>query len=162
MTDPLLTRMANLTAQGARRMAPRGDHRSGSGKRKPGLQLASSIGIESKSTVHTIKKTVGSKNAYTATVHQGSEAHYINGKGRMLKFQWERGNLLLAARRSGRIRGRGPSSRLRRRGDFFYFVSVYHPGNRRPVRFLTTPMNLYGRVLGFRTTTTPVSQSRLP
>jgi hypothetical protein len=160
--DPLLSRMATLVAQGARRMAPRGDHRSGSGTRKPGLQLASSIGIESKSTTHTIVKRVGSSKQYTATVHQGSTAHYIHGRGKKLKFEWERGNLLLAARSRGRIRGRGPSSRLRRRGNFFYFVTVYHPGNRRPVRFLTTPMSLYGRLLGFRVSSTPASRSRLP
>lgn len=109
-----------------------------------------------------ITDRVGSTKNYAATVHQGSEAHYIHGRGKMLKFQWERGNLLLAARRSGRISGRGRSSRLRSRGNFFFFATVHHPGNKRPVRYLTTPMHLYGRMNGFRTTSTPVSRSRLP
>ncbi len=162
LAGPHVRRMANLTVQGARRMAPRGDHRSGSGDRQPGVQLAQSMIIESESTVNRIVERVGSRKNYAATVHQGSSPHFINAHGRLLKFQWERGNLLLAARSSGRIRGRGPSSRLRRRGNFFYFVTVHHPGNKRPVRYLTTPMHLYGRILGFRTTSTPVSRSRLP
>ena len=160
--EPLMRRMANLTAQGARRMAPRGDHRSGSGTRVRGVPLATSIRVESQTNVHSIVKRVGSTKSYAATVHQGSSAHFIRGKGRMLRFEWERGNLLLAARQCGRIRGRGPSSRLRKHGNFFYFVTVHHPGNKRPVRFLTTPMHLYGRLNGFRTTSTPVSRSRLP
>jgi hypothetical protein len=154
--------MSNLTIQGARRLAPRGDHFSGSGVRKPGVALASSLIIESHSSNEEIVERVGSRSNYAATVHQGSSPHEISNHGRLLKFRWERGNLLLAARAQGRIRGRGRSARLRRRGDFFLFVRVRHPGNRRPVRYLTTPMHLYGRLLGFRTTSSPVSRSRLP
>ena len=159
---PHVRRASNLMIQGARRLVPHGDHRSGSGSRKLGVNLATSLVIDSHSTVTSITERIGSRNNYAATVHQGSSAHFINSHGRKLKFEWERGNLLLAARRSGRIRGRGPSARLRRRGDFFYFVQVFHPGNKRPVRYLTTPMHLYGKLYGFRTTSTPASRSRLP
>jgi hypothetical protein len=159
---PLVRRTSNLIIRAARRMAPRGDHRSGSGVRKPGLQLAQSMQIETRTTVDSIVERIGSTKSYAATVHQGSSGHTIRGHGRMLRFEWERGNLLVAARSSGRLRGRGPSRRLRRRGNFFLFVSVYHPGNKRPVRYLTTPMHFYGRMMGFRTTSTPASRSRLP
>lgn len=162
LTGPHVRRASNLMIQGARRLAPRGDHKSGSGSRKPGVSLVQSLVIESHSTITSITERIGSRNNYAATAHQGSSPHFINSHGRKLKFEWERGNLLLAARRSGRIRGRGPSSRLRRRGDFFYFVQVFHPGNKRPVRYLTTPMHLYGKLYGFRTTSTPASRSRLP
>lgn len=162
LAGPKVRRTSNLIIQGARRLAPRGDHRSGSGARRPGQQLVPSLLIDSHSTVNTIVERVGSRVDYAATVHQGSSAHYIHSRGKMLKFAWERGNLLLAARRSGRIRGRGRSSRLRPRGDFFFFATVYHPGNKRPIRYLTTPMHLYGRLNGFRTTSTPASRTRLP
>jgi hypothetical protein len=159
---PLIRRTSNLIVRAARRMAPRGNHRSGSGVRKPGVQLAQSMQIETRTTVYSIVERVGSTKSYAASKHQGSSPHFIRGHGRMLRFEWERGNLLLAARSTGRLRGRGPSSRLRRKGNFFLFVSVYHPGDKRPVRFLTTPMHLYGRMMGFRTTSTPASRSRLP
>lgn len=148
--------------QGARRLAPRGDHRSGSGERKPGLPLIDSLRSETHTSTDTIVERIGSTKVYAASIHQGSSPHFINGHGRMLKFEWERGTLLMAARSSGRIGRRGRSRSLRRRGDFFYFVTVHHPGNKRPVRFLTTPMHLYGRIYGFRTTSTPVSRTRLP
>ena len=161
LTGPYVRKTTDLILQGARRQAPRGDHLSGSGARQPGQTLAASLTIQSDMTLNSIVERVGSKKNYAATVHQGSTPHYINGHGKLLKFQWERGNLLVAARASGRIRGRGPSRNLRKRGNFFFFVRVHHPGNKRPVRYLTTPMHLYGRMRGFRTTSTPVSRSRL-
>lgn len=147
---------------GARRLAPRGDHRSGSGVRKPGVPLVQSLKIQAHSATNMITERIGSDKEYAASMHQGSSPHYINSHGKMLKFEWERGSLLMAARSSGRIKGRGRSRKLRQRGNFFYFVTVHHPGNKRPVRYLTTPMHLYGRIHGFRTTSTPVSRSRLP
>lgn len=162
LAGPHVRRLANLTIQGARRLAPRGNHMSGSGRRQPGEALIPSLVIDSHSAIDTIVERVGSRKRYAATIHQGSSPHRINNHGRLLKFEWERGNLLVAARSSGRLRGRGPSRRLRRRGNFFFFVTVTHPGNKRPVRFLTTPMHLYGRLLGFRTTSTPAARSRLP
>jgi hypothetical protein len=135
---------------------------SGSGVRKPGETLRQSLKIDSHSTVHSIVERVGSEKKYAATMHQGSSGHIIHGHGRQLRFEWERGNLLVAARSSGRLRGRGPSRRLKKKGNYFFFKLVHHPGNKRPVRYLTTPMHLYGRMMGFRTTSTPVSRSRLP
>ena len=155
---PHVRKLANLTIQGARRLAPRGSHRSGSGERQPGQALVPSLVIDSTTTIDTIIERVGSRKRYAATVHQGSSPHRIEHHGRMLKFQWERGNLLIAARAKGRIRG----GRLRRKGNYFFFKMVNHPGNKRPVRYLTTPMHLYGKMLGFRTTSTPASRSRLP
>lgn len=74
----------------------------------------------------------------------------------MLKFRWARGDFLVAAR-AGRRRG---SSRLT--GRFHYFVSVRHPGNKRPVRYLTTPLALFGRINGFVILGVGRGRTRLP
>lgn len=158
LTGPYVRKTTDLILQGARHLAPRGDHRSGSGARRPGVTLAASLTVQSDMTLHSITERLGSKKDYAASIHQGSSPHYINSRGKMLKFEWERGNIQVVARgRRGRVRGkRGPA------GRFFYFFRVRHPGNKRPVRYLTTPMHLYGRMRGFRTTSTPASRSRLP
>jgi hypothetical protein len=99
---------------------------------------------------------VGADKNYAATVHQGSSAHTIRSRsGKMLKFRWERGDFLVAAR-AGRRRGN------RRTGQFHYFVKVNHPGNKRPVRYLTTPLQMFGRANGFRVTTSGVNRMFLP
>lgn len=158
LAGPHVRKTSNLILQGARRLAPRGDHRSGSGKRRAGQPLTPSLKMTSRVSTNRIVERVGSTKKYATTVHQGSSPHYIHGRGKMLKFEWERGNMMVMARgRRGRKRGR-PG----RAGNFFYFFSVRHPGNKRPVRYLTTPMHLYGRIHGFRTTSTPASRSRLP
>lgn len=158
LAGPHVRRTSNAIIAGARRLAPRGDHRSGSGARRPGLPLVQSLQIKSNTTLTTISELVGSEKAYAATVHQGSSPHYIHGRGKMLKFEWERGNIQVTARgRRGRRRGRaGP------RGNFFFFATIHHPGNKRPVRYLTTPMHLYGRINGFRTSSARVNRTRLP
>lgn len=99
--------------------------------------------------VNQVRGRVGSRKKYAATVHQGSRPHEIRAGGKMLRFKWDRGEFLL--RRS--IRG----NRLT-----FFFLRVMHPGNKRPVRYLTTPMHMFGRANGFRTTSQPVSRTRLP
>lgn len=158
LAGPLVRKTSNQIVQAARRMAPNGDHTSGSGVRKPGLPLNQSLGVAStESTVNRIAERVGSRNNYAATAHQGSSPHVIRGHGKMLKFEWERGNINVTVRRNGRKRGRAGAA-----GNYFFFKMVHHPGNKRPVRYLTTPMHLYGRMNGFRTTSTPVSRSRLP
>lgn len=165
LTLPHVRRTSGSILNGAQRLAPRGDHRSGSGERKPGPTLVNSLyRRDVTSNAAQIVHRVGSDNRYAATMHQGSEAHEIAARGKLLKFRWERGNLLLAARAAGRrnSRGRRVGGRIRSRGGFFYFVRVRHPGNKRPVRYLTTPMHLYGRMNGFRTTSGPVSRTRLP
>lgn len=155
-------RTANLILQGARQLAPRGSHTSGSGARRPGLQLQQSLKTKSNNTATTASTLIGSDKQYAATVHQGSSPHRINGRGKQLKFEWERGSLLMAARSRGRLRGRGGSRRLRSRGNYFFFKMVTHPGNKRPVRYLTTPLHLYGRMGGFVTSSARVNRTRLP
>jgi hypothetical protein len=113
--------------------------------------------IDRQQGVDFVAERIGSRKDYAATVHQGSSAHAIRAKGKMLKFEWERGNIRIVTRRGGR-RVRGKPGR----GRFFYFLKVRHPGNKRPVRYLTTPMHLFGRINGFRTTSRPVGRSRLP
>lgn len=135
---------------GAKHLVPRGSHLSGSGKRKPGRTLLNSLKRVDRGTAAVLSTLIGSENQYAASQHQGSKAHDIHSKSKMLKFQWERGNLLIKAR------GRG------KRSVFFYFKRVRHPGNKRPVRYLTTPMHLYGRLHGYRTSSARVNRSRLP
>jgi|SRR5687768_500509 len=149
---PLVRRTVNQIDAGATRLAPRGTHRSGSGKVKRGPNLPSSLHQSVGVRGDVIHGSVGSTNEYAATAHQGSEPHYIYAKGKMLKFEWERGRLLVQKRSRGRVRNQ----------RIFYFKKVRHPGNKRPVRYLTTPMHLYGRLNGFATTSSPVSRTRLP
>lgn len=146
---PLVRRTVNQIHQGALRLAPKGTHLSGSGARQPGPNLQSSIFDRIDSGYERIDAVVGSRKDYAATVHQGSKPHVIRAKGKLLRFEWERGQLLLK-RRGKRAKG------------YFLFRKVNHPGNKRPVRYLTTPMHMFGRMNGFSTTSTPVSRSRLP
>lgn len=142
---------------GAKRLAPHGTHLSGSGKRKLGKALQASLKSTLSTGVSFIDGTVGSNANWAATVHQGSEPHRIYSKrGKVLKFEWERGIAMISAR--GRRRGRSRVHAKR----FFFFPDVKHPGNKRPVRYLTTPMHQYGRMNGFRTDSRPVSRTRLP
>lgn len=158
LAGPHHRRVSNLILTGARHLVPRGDHKSGSGKRRPGEPLANSLKAVSSVNINSLVDKIGSTKKYAATVHQGSQAHFIRAKGKMLKFEWERGNITVKARGTrGRVRGkRGPA------GNYFYFHVVHHPGNKRPVRYLTTPMHLYGRLHGYRTSSLGVNRSRLP
>lgn len=157
VTEPYVRRTAAMILGGSRVMAPRGNHESGSGKRQPGQTLQASLRMVDRSKGLTVIYEVGSEKNYAATVHQGSQPHFIRAKGKLLTFEWERGTWMMSARRP---RGRG--RRKPRAQMMFYFRSVHHPGNKRPVRYLTTPMHLYGRLRGFKTTSIPVSRSRLP
>lgn len=142
---------------GARTLIPIGDHRSGSGAPARDITLLSSVYSRVDSNMATVKGRVGARTKHALVVHQGSRAHIIRSQsGKMLKFRWDRGDFLVAAR-AGRRRGN------RRTGAFHYFVSVRHPGNRNPVRYLTTPLHLFGRINGFRVTTVGAGvASRLP
>lgn len=154
VTIPLVQKTTRQILVGARRLAPHGDHHSGSGERKAGLHLKQSLDA-SVSPGRIITGRVGSNNNYAATVHQGSEAHRIvSSNGRMLRFKWPRGTVQIFAR--GRLR------HLRKHPLAFYFFSVRHPGNKRPVRYLTTPMHQFGRLNGFITKSGTVSRFRLP
>lgn len=144
LTFPVVLNYTRLVLNGARALAPVGDHVSGSGRPKPGKPLKASLDADIRVTTTSIRSKIGSKNKYAAGRHQGSDSHIIRSRrGKMLKFRWDRGDFLVAAR-AGRRRGN------RRTGQFHYFVQVRHPGERRPVRYLTTPLHLYGRFYNFR------------
>ena len=155
---PLVQRVTRRTLDTARVLAPRGDHRSGSGVPRTNMPLQMSLNARLITfNSHRIRTRVESREKYALTVHQGSAAHIIRSrKGKMLKFRWERGDFLVAAR-AGRRRGN------RRTGQFHYFARVRHPGNKRPVRYLTTPLMMFGRMDNFRVTIKrTVNRSRLP
>lgn len=157
LATPLVRSVTQATLTGARRLAPRGDHLSGSGKVRPGSRLEASLYSNLTVGEHRILGRIGARARHSLVVHQGSRAHVIrSSRGKVLKFRWDRGDFLVATR-AGRRRGN------RRTGGFHYFLKVRHPGNKRPVRYLTTPLHLFGRMGGFRVTTVPVGvESRLP
>lgn len=148
---PLVRKTAREVLSGAQRLAPRGSHLSGSGGRHPGEALVPSLKATLDIGVSFVESTVGSKVDHAASIHQGSQPHIIRGKGKLLKFEWVRGSLLVSRRSGGRKSRR-----------FFFFKHVRHPGNKRPVRYLTTPLALYGRINGFLVTTQGANRSRLP
>ncbi len=142
-TLPLVTRYTRDVLMGAIHLAPVGTHQSGSGRSRGGRPLRPSINASLAMTASRVTGKVGSRKKYAATVHQGSDQHVIRSRrGKMLKFRWDRGDFLVAAR-AGRRRGN------RRTGRFFYFRMVVHPGNRRAVQYLTRPLHMYGRIYGF-------------
>jgi hypothetical protein len=142
---PVVARYTHEVLMGATHLAPRGDHMSGSGRPAKGEPLAPSIRVTSfRMSAASIDSKVGSRVKYAATVHQGSDSHVIrSSKGKMLKFRWARGDFLIAARQ-GRRGGN------KRTGRFHYFLSVRHPGNRRPVQYLVRPLHMYGRLYNFK------------
>lgn len=140
---PLVQLTTRQVYAASRRMAPRGNHMKGSGKRQPGQPLRPSIFAKVDVGTNRVRGIVGSRREYAATAHEGSRPHIIRAKGKMLKFRSDRLDFLAAAR-TGRRGGN------KRRGGFYYAVSVRHPGNKRPVRYLTTPLFLYGQTNGFR------------
>lgn len=155
-TLPLVQRTGQEVLDGARFLVPEGDHMSGSGRPKSGPTIQQSLYSRTEMGPQRIRMRVGAKAKHSLTIHQGSRAHIIRSRrGKMLKFRWDRGDFLVAAR-AGRRRGN------RRTGQFHYFVSVRHPGNKRTVRFLTTPLSMFGRINGFRVTTVGTGIGRLP
>lgn len=154
-TMPLVQRTVQQIHVGAKRLAPRGDHVKGSGKRQPGQQLQPSITSRITSRPNRIVGFIGSRKTYATTVHEGSKPHIIRAKGKMLKFRSDRIDFLVA-NRAGRRGGN------KRTGGFHYAFSVRHPGNRRPVRYLVTPLFMFGRANGFVVTRFTGRSSRLP
>lgn len=148
-TTPLVARTTSQISHFARIMVPRGSHVSGSSRRRPGKTLHASMFSQIRIRSFEVVGTVGARKRYATTVHGGSKAHVIRRKGKLLKFRWERGNLLLEHRGSA---GR----------QFFYFKSVRHPGNKRPVRYLTTPLSLVARRNGFLVFGVGRGRRRLP
>lgn len=121
-----------------------------------GDRLTQSIYSQFRSSPRDVVMRVGAKARHALTIHQGSKPHTIySRRGKTLKFRWERGDFLVAAR-SGRRRGN------RRTGQFHYFLRVRHPGNKRPVRYLAVPLALFGRRNGFEVKTSGWGRTRLP
>lgn len=152
---PLVQKVGQEVLDGARHLVPEGDHLSGSGALHKGPTLQRSLYSTTRLTVWTVRMIVGAKAAHAATIHQGSKPHTIFARNKMLKFRWARGDFLVAMR-AGVRRGN------RRFGQFHYFLNVRHPGNKRPVRYLTTPLEMFGRQNGFLVTTSDVNRSHLP
>jgi hypothetical protein len=128
------------TLSGAKRMARRSPaHLSGSRVPKPGPRLSEAT----KATPVTfrgwdVEARVETRVSYALTEHEGSKPHRIRPrKVRNLKFFW----VQKVARQGGR--------RRLRPGQASYFKHVMHPGNRRPVKFLTTPLAASARLNNF-------------
>lgn len=135
---------------GGKRLAPKGNRRHGSGNLDTRPSLAQSWYTKWSENGRWITVIIGNTADHAATVADGSKAHEIvPRRGRLLAFEWERGNFLR--------KRRGLSAR-----DLFYFRRVLHPGRKRPVRFLQTPLAMYGRKYGFKTTVSGPNRTRLP
>jgi hypothetical protein len=124
---------------GSKRMARRSPaHLSGSGVVKPGLRLSEAINLGPvKNSIWGVEQQLISPKDYSLTEHEGSKPHRITGRGKKLRFKWRK-----------RIQHRTGFRRVRP-SQFSYFDHVWHPGNRRPVKFLTTPLAAAAREHGF-------------
>lgn len=135
---------------GARYLAPRGSHHHGSGKPVAATRLADTGRITYFQGVRSVYGFVRFGADWASTVAVGSRPHRIPKHGdKLMGFHWPRAQF---------------SPRLRRRtwrGKSF-FTKVRHPGNKRPVRYLQTPLAQYGRKRGFKVVTVRNSRSRLP
>ena len=142
--------VAKPTLAGAQYLAPRGSHRHGSGKGVAAQRLADTGKIRRWETPRSVHAEVVFTADWASTVALGSKAHKIPKLGRRLMgFYWARAQA---------------SPKLRRhtwRGKSF-FTKVRHPGNKRPIRFLQTPLATYGRKHHFIVKLRPNSRSRLP
>lgn len=148
---PLVNKVAAQILTGSKRLARVGDHRHGSGRAVRGPSLKASLRktptVTSPSEVFT---SVGSDRRYAAGEELGSKRHRIRSSGKLLKFRWERGNF-------------SPTLRKRRtKSGFFLFKEVNHPGNKRPQRFLRTPLFQFGRAANFKIKMSPVTRRFLP
>lgn len=92
---------------------------------------------------------IGSPLKYAASVHQGSRPHEIRATTKPLTFFWPRARFIS---RTQRLRS----------DPRVFFMRVQHPGNKRPNRFLTTPLQQFGRAAGFIVRTDAASRGFLP
>ena len=124
-----------------RRMAPRSPaHMHGSGKPRTGPRLVEAIKQGPMLVRATeVSQRINSTSPVTMTAHEGSKRHRIPLRtgGKVLKFRWRQSVAVAGGRR--RIRP----------ANFSYFVHVTHPGNRKPVHFMTTPLASVARANGF-------------
>ena len=124
-----------------KRAAPRSPaHLSGSGRPKPGERLSEGL-RETPMRVSTwaVEQRIESRKTYTMAMHEGSRRHRIPSRtgGKVLKFKWRKQIAVAGGRR--RIRPR----------QYSYFTHVMHPGNRRPIHFMTTPLATVARANNF-------------
>ncbi len=134
--------------QGSKALAPRGTHRHGSGRRVVGPTLLQSL--HSRQILRSQTEVIfdiGSPLDYAATVHQGSEPHDIVGSP--LAFKWPRARFF----GGGNARSEVP---------WHVTTRVHHPGNKRPRRYLTTPLIQHGRAAGFIVSSSPAGRGFLP
>lgn len=93
---------------------------------------------------------IGSPLNYAASMHQGSKRHWIPKTGTTpMSFYWPRARFIS---RTQRLSSDPRVVRMR----------VDHPGNKRPNRFLTTPLHQFGRAANFRVNTRSASRGFLP
>lgn len=141
--------LAREVLAGGRHLAPKGSRTHGSGRVDNRPSLAASFKMTVSNTPRYVTYDVINTAAHAATVAKGSRPHEIRPKtARVLAFSSER--FRFEARRAGQIRNK------------FFARKVRHPGNKRPVRFLQTPLAQFGRKRGFKVTTVANNRSRLP
>ena len=142
--------LARDVLTGGKAIAPKGSRTHGSGKSDTRASLASSWFIRGSESARYVTYEVGNTANHAATVALGSQPHIIKPKlSRVLAFQSDRFSF--------ERRARGRSARA-----LFFARKVRHPGNKRPVRFLQTPLAQFGRKHGFKVTTVANNRSRLP
>lgn len=137
----VVNEMSQQVRIGAKRMAPRSPaHLSGSRKPKPGPRLSEGIFLtKARVTANEVARDVVSGNEYSMAVHEGARAHRIQShRGKVLKFYWRKRQRTVTGFR--RIRPTQAS----------YFDHVWHPGNKKPVKFLTVPTRVAAAKNNFR------------
>lgn len=113
---------------------------SGSGKPKPGKRLIESYRVAPMTvSANAVQQRIENRNRIAMSIHEGAQRHRIPLRtgGKVLKFRWRKAIAIEGGRR--RVRPR----------NFSYFVSVMHPGNRKPVHFMTTPLAQVARANNF-------------
>lgn len=135
---------------GAKALAPRGSRMHGSGRTDNRPAIINSFGQRTHETPKYVIFEVYNTADHAASVAVGSQPHDIRPKtANILAFHSER--FAFARKRAGK------SARA-----LFFARKVRHPGNKRPVRFLQTPLAMYGRKHGFKVTTVANNRGRLP
>jgi hypothetical protein len=137
-----VTKVVREVLPGMKRMTPRSPaHLSGSRKPKPGKRVVESFVVRPMTvSAFAVQQRIENRSNVTMTLHEGSKRHRIPNRlgGKVLKFKWgKRYGLPGGGRR--RVRPR----------EFSYFRSVMHPGNRKPVHFMTTPLASVARANNF-------------
>jgi hypothetical protein len=142
--------LAREVLQGARHLAPQGSGLHGSGRTDTRAKIRNSFGIRGSETRGYVIYEVYNTADHAATVAVGSRPHAIRAKpGKLLAFQSERFSF------QRRLRGRSARA-------LFFARKVNHPGNKRPVRYLQTPLAQFGRKRGFKVETVLNNRTRLP